>query len=163
MLTFVGGNQHAVDDLASAMLLARDREGVEGISMLGGEPVAHLGGAIALAERAQAASLSVMVYSGYTIDEIRASGARRLLDVTDVLVDGPYRRDQPEPRRRWVGSANQRVHLLTSRYSPDDPCWTRPNTLEIRIRDGELMVNGFPSPAAVAIWRRPTAARAGHD
>jgi anaerobic ribonucleoside-triphosphate reductase activating protein len=163
MLPFEGGTAYALDTLAEAMARARDDEGVEGISLLGGEPVAHFTGAIALAERARAAALSVMVYSGYTIEEIRAAGAGRLLDVTDVLVDGPYLRDRPEPRRRWVGSANQRVHLLTPRYAPDDPCWTRPNTLEIRLRGGEVTVNGFPAASAAPFWRRPPVARVGHD
>jgi hypothetical protein len=30
-----------------------------------------------------------------------------------------------------------------------------PNTLEIRLRDGELSVNGFPARSAVGLWKRP--------
>jgi anaerobic ribonucleoside-triphosphate reductase activating protein len=97
-----------------------------------------------------------MVFSGYTLAELRADpDAASLLALTDVLVDGRYDRNRPELRRRWVGSANQTVHLLTDRYAADDPCWTRPNTLELRLRGGELTVNGFPAPAAVGLWRRP--------
>ena len=78
-----------------------------------------------------------------------------LLQHTDLLVDGPYVRERPERLRRWIGSANQRLHFLTDRYRPDDPRFVQPNTLEIRYRDGELTVNGFPAPAAVGFWRRP--------
>jgi anaerobic ribonucleoside-triphosphate reductase activating protein len=70
-------------------------------------------------------------------------------------VDGPYLRDRPELRRRWIGSANQRVHFLTDRYRADDPRWLLPNTLEIRLRGPELTVNGFPARSAVGLWKRP--------
>ena len=80
-----------------------------------------------------------------------------LLAHTDILVDGPYLRDQPEKRRRWIGSANQQIHFLSERYRADDPRWLLPNTLEIRLDNGELSVNGFPARHAVGLWRRPRA------
>jgi anaerobic ribonucleoside-triphosphate reductase activating protein len=77
-----------------------------------------------------------------------------LLAHTDILVDGPYVRELPETRRRWIGSSNQQVHFLSDRYRADDPCWQLPNTLEIRLRGMELTVNGFPARSAVGLWRR---------
>jgi anaerobic ribonucleoside-triphosphate reductase activating protein len=74
-------------------------------------------------------------------------------------VDGPYFHDQPETRRRWIGSANQRVHFLSDRCAADDPRWLLPNTLEIRLRGPELTVNGFPARSAVGLWKRPHAAK----
>jgi anaerobic ribonucleoside-triphosphate reductase activating protein len=150
-LPFAGGTQLDLADVLTQL----DAIEVEGISLLGGEPFAHAEGASALAEAARGRGLGVMVYSGYTLDEIRRlpSPADRLLAATDLLVDGPYLRDQPETARRWVGSRNQRVHFLTARYSPDDPCWRRPNTLEIRVRGREVSVNGFPAPAAAGLWK----------
>ena len=82
-----------------------------------------------------------------------------LLAETDILVDGPYLREQPETRRRWIGSANQRVHFLSGRCSADDPRWLLPNTLEIRLRGPELTVNGFPARSAVGLWKRPGVVR----
>ena len=102
--------------------------------------------------------LTVMVFSGYTLGEARRlpdPAVADLLAHTDLLVDGPYRRDRPEARRRWVGSANQQVHFLTDRYRADDPRWLLPNTLEIRLDGGELSVNGFPARHAAGLWRRP--------
>ena len=103
-----------------------------------------------------------MVYSGFTREDLIARGdpaILELLDATDILVDGPYLRDRPEPSRRWVGSANQRVHFLTDRYRADDPRWLRPNTLELRLEGGVLTVNGFPSAPAVGLWRRPRSSK----
>jgi anaerobic ribonucleoside-triphosphate reductase activating protein len=99
-----------------------------------------------------------MVYSGFTLEEARARADPAIDDLlahTDLLVDGPYIRERPEPRRRWIGSANQRVHFFTDRYREDDPCWLLPNTLEIRLRGRELTVNGFPARSAVGLWKRP--------
>jgi anaerobic ribonucleoside-triphosphate reductase activating protein len=99
-----------------------------------------------------------MVFSGYTLAEARAlpdPAVADLLAHTDILVDGPYLREQPEARRRWIGSANQQIHFLSGRYRADDPRWLLPNTLEIRLDHGELAVNGFPARQAVGLWKRP--------
>jgi anaerobic ribonucleoside-triphosphate reductase activating protein len=164
MLPFEGGWEVGVDELAGQVGRAAEGEGVEGITLLGGEPMAQAEGLAALAKRVQGMGLSVMVFSGFTLEEIRASADPHALDLlghTDLLVDGPYLRDRPETRRRWVGSSNQRVHALTGRYKVDDPCWSRPNTLELRLSGGELTVNGFPATAAVGLWRRPRTRRPG--
>lgn len=128
---------------------------VEGISVLGGEPFAQADGVAALAEAARRRGLTVMVYSGYTLAELRARpepGVARLLAATDLLVDGRYDRAHPEPPpprgRRWIGSTNQGMHHLTAAYAPDDPRLRAPNTVELRWRDGALVVNGWPAGAA---------------
>ena len=163
-LPFDGGESRSIADLTADMTRARDEVGVEGITLLGGEPFAHAAGAAALAEAARGLGLSVMVFSGYTLDQLRHHpDAAELLARTDILVDGPYLRDQPDTERRWIGSCNQGVHFLTDRYRFDDQ-WRKRNTLEIRVRDGEVTVNGFPAGAAAALWkgwRRTTSAGAG--
>jgi anaerobic ribonucleoside-triphosphate reductase activating protein len=157
MLPFAGGQTLALGEVLAAIDRATE-QGIEGITLLGGEPLAHAVAAAPLARQVQARGLSVMVFSGYTLEEIqvRADAAENdLLAHTDILVDGPYRRELPETRRRWIGSANQRVHFLSSRYRADDPRWLLPNTLEIRLQGAELSVNGFPARSAVGLWRRP--------
>jgi anaerobic ribonucleoside-triphosphate reductase activating protein len=160
MLPFRGGTAVSVADLVKQVRVAAGEQGVEGVTLLGGEPMAHAAGAAVLAQEVRAVGLSVMVFSGYTLEAIRTipdPAVRDLLAFTDILVDGPYVRELPETRRRWIGSANQRVHFLSDRYRADDPCWRRSNTLEVRLRGAELTVNGFPAAAAVGLWRRPGA------
>lgn len=157
MLPFAGGQAMPLEELLADIVAARDEIAIEGITLLGGEPFAHAAGAADLAQRVQAAGLSVMIFSGYTLAELRAMSepaVGRLLSATDILVDGPYLREQPETRRRWIGSANQQIHFLTTRYQADDPRWLSPNTLEIRLASGELTVNGFPARHAADFWRR---------
>jgi anaerobic ribonucleoside-triphosphate reductase activating protein len=152
-LPFAGGQPTPL----SALLAQLDQAGdLEGVSLLGGEPFAHAAGAAALGREVRRRNLGIMVYTGYTLEQIRDlsdPAAAELLALTDLLVDGPYVREQPEAERRWIGSRNQRVHFLTDRYSPDDPCWRRRNTLEVRVRGGEVSVNGFPAAGAVGLWK----------
>jgi anaerobic ribonucleoside-triphosphate reductase activating protein len=158
MLPFAGGTCTPLAAVVAAIEEAARQEGVEGITLLGGEPLAHAGAAAALARAVRERGLSVMIFSGYTLEEARRlpdPAVADLLALTDILVDGPYLRDQPERRRRWIGSANQQIHFLTDRYRADDPRWLLPNTLEVRLRGREVSVNGFPARSAVGLWKRP--------
>jgi len=158
MLPFEGGQAVPAAEIVEQLRAAGD--GIEGITLLGGEPLAHAEGAAHLARVAQEMGLSVMVFSGWTLDEICGLAdphVHDLLNHTDILVDGRYLRELPETRRRWIGSANQQIHFLSERYYASDPCWQMPNTLEIRLVGSELSVNGFPARSAVGLWKRPAA------
>lgn len=129
---------------------------VEGITLLGGEPFAHAGLLHPVAEGARAMGRSVMVFTGYTLEALRASGAPAvigLLACTDLLVDGPYEASRRSQRRRWIGSDNQRLHFLSDRYDPGDPRFIEGNQVELRLRGGVLTVNGWPTLGARRIVR----------
>lgn len=154
-IPFRGGEAMPLSAVVRSLDAAPD---VEGITLLGGEPLAHAQGAAALAVAARARGLTVMVFTGYLLEDARAMAdpaVATLLAHTDILVDGPYVRESPDTARRWIGSTNQRIHFLTDRYRADDECWRQRNTLEIRVRDGEITVNGFPTPRAVGLWKTP--------
>jgi anaerobic ribonucleoside-triphosphate reductase activating protein len=162
MLPFAGGTAMPLGAVIGQIEAAAHEHDIEGVTLLGGEPFAHAADAAALARSVRRHSLSVMVFSGYTLEEARRlpdPAVAELLAHIDILVDGPYLRDRPETRRRWIGSANQHIHFLSDRYRADDPCWLLPNTLEIRLRGSELTVNGFPARLAVGLWQRPLGKR----
>jgi anaerobic ribonucleoside-triphosphate reductase activating protein len=156
-----GGEAFDIDALVARVHAAAAR-GVEGITVLGGEPFEQAQPLAALATHVHAAGLTVMVFSGFTLAELHARrDAAGLLAATDLLVDGRYDRTQPEPPppvgRRWIGSANQVIHHLTDAYSADDPRWRAPNTIEVRIARGgaAVVVNGWPSAEALRPRKRP--------
>ena len=157
-LPFKGGETKALPEMTEELIRAKAESGIEGITLLGGEPFAHVEAAIGLARTARELGLSVMIFSGYTLEQLREDHhAERdvydqLLALTDILVDGPYVREQPDAERRWVGSTNQRIHFLSDRYRFDEQ-WRKRNTLEIRVRGGEITVNGFPARDAVSLWK----------
>lgn len=161
-----GGEAVRVEDLAGELARVSAAQGLEGLTLLGGEPFAQAAGCAALAAAAHQLDLSVMVFSGYTLAQLRqhtAEAVQSLLAATDILVDGPYDHTQPETHRRWIGSSNQQVHFLTGRCDSDDPRWLQPNTLELRLIDGELTVNGFPAARARPLWRRPQSVVGGES
>jgi anaerobic ribonucleoside-triphosphate reductase activating protein len=155
-LPFQGGQSRPLGEILRLLDESREESGIEGITLLGGEPFAHAEGAAALAEAAQHRHLSVMVFTGYTLEQLQADsqpGIAKLLAHIDILVDGPYLRELPDSSRRWIGSTNQRIHFLSSRYHAEDPIWQQRNTLEIRVRGSEVLVNGFPAAQAVGLWK----------
>lgn len=136
--------------MVDKMMAAKATFGIEGITFLGGEPFLQAKGLAEVAAAAQAAGLSVMVFTGYTLEELALlapDGAQALLGATDVLVDGPYQAEQPDTTRSWVGSKNQRFHYLTARYSATiEPIENGMRDLEIRIdRNGTARINGWPT------------------
>ncbi len=142
MLAFKPADRRSPDELIAEAIAA----GVEGISLLGGEPFAQAAGLAVVAEGVRARGLSVMVFSGYTLAELREQGpaAARLLAATDLLVDGRYEAARRTLTRRYVGSDNQVLQFLSPRYTPEDPRLHAPNTLELRLRGGEITLNGWP-------------------
>jgi anaerobic ribonucleoside-triphosphate reductase activating protein len=147
-----GGREMTLAALTDRMRAAQAK-GVEGISVLGGEPFEQAAGVTDVARAAKALGLTVMVYSGYRLEELRARGedAAELLAEIDLLVDGRYDRAQPEPAppvgRRWLGSTNQRIHYFTSAYNAEDPRLREANTVEFHWSNGQLLVNGWPAGA----------------
>jgi anaerobic ribonucleoside-triphosphate reductase activating protein len=156
-IPFAGGEAMLLTEVLRHLDDARG-DGIKGITLLGGEPLAHAAASAALARCTRERGLTVMVFTGYTLEQARAQrnpDVDAVLAHTDILVDGPYVRELPDTTRRWIGSTNQRIHFLSDRYRADDPCWQERNTLEIRVRGDSVSVNGFPAPRAVGLWRKP--------
>lgn len=124
---------------------------LDGITFSGGEPMAQAG---ALADLCGALrrvrDLSIMSYSGYTLEHLRARrdpDVMRLLGALDILVDGPF---QPglQADLLWRGSSNQRIHLLTNRHRDLAGRLDGPSAgVEVVVRqDGSVFWSGVPSP-----------------
>lgn len=142
-----GGTKVSVPALFAKIVQAQKTHNIEGISVLGGEPMVQ---AESLAELfwliKTFTNLTIMVYSGYVMRDIQDKEA---LKYVDLLVDGPYDHAQPDTTRRWVGSKNQHQHFLTDAYDENDPQFLDETTVEIRIVKKEngkikLQVNGYP-------------------
>jgi anaerobic ribonucleoside-triphosphate reductase activating protein len=143
MLPFEPKQQMSVAELAADIA----RHDVEGVSFLGGEPMSQAPALAELAELVRARGLTVMIFSGWTLPELHAMqdpAVERLLAATDLLVDGRYEESLRTTERRWIGSTNQVMHFLSDAYRPEDPRFSAPNHLEIRLAGGTLSLNGWP-------------------
>lgn len=126
-------------------------EEVEGLSLLGGEPTAQAAALAPLAAGVRAAGRTVMLYTGFALEALRARrdpDLDALLAACDLVVDGPYVEARRTTTRRWIGSDNQRLHFLTDAYRPDDPRFAARNTVEFHVSADRIVVNGFPVTGA---------------
>ena len=151
-----GGRVVEVKELASQM---NDATGIEGVTFLGGEPFEQAEALAELGSRVRAAGLSVLTFSGYEYDVlVNASRSHwdELLAVTDLLIDGPFDRSQPDAERPWVGSRNQGFRFLSPRYLHlAEQMNTISDGLEVRItRDGRVRINGMCSDTFLRSVRR---------
>jgi anaerobic ribonucleoside-triphosphate reductase activating protein len=93
---------------------------LDGITLTGGEPVDQAKALSGLLDQlyTERPDWNTLLYSGYTLEEIlgRDEPARRLLRLTDILVDGPFQKDVPASHS-LAGSGNQQVHYLSPRGS----------------------------------------------
>jgi anaerobic ribonucleoside-triphosphate reductase activating protein len=144
------GTSVSVAELVEEIEEARGRHGIEGITVLGGEPLEQMGAVTALCEEVAAKGLGVIVFSGYRLEEARAlPGFSGLWRVVDTLVDGRYDRDRPEPPhelggRRFIGSRNQELHHRSDRYR-DPEWWHGAPRVEVDVgSDGSLRLHGEP-------------------
>jgi anaerobic ribonucleoside-triphosphate reductase activating protein len=102
-----------VDVLVEALLdpIGEPRDGV---TVLGGEPMAQPDGLAALLLRLKARGMHTVVYTGYTLEALARRSepdVRRALELTDLLIDGPYVAALAGSAGEWKGSRNQRLIL----------------------------------------------------
>ncbi|GAA0460246.1 hypothetical protein Ade02nite_14470 [Paractinoplanes deccanensis] len=128
----------------------------DGLTISGGEPFAQADAVAALiAAVRERRDLSVMSYTGYTLEHLRAHGSpgqHRLLGSLDLLVDGPYLAHR-QAALRWRGSANQRLHFLTGRHAGlrDAPDHSAGLQIEVAA-DETVRWLGVPAVAGFRQW-----------
>ena len=93
---------------------------VEGLTLLGGEPMEPVNQAALLPfvqrVKARFPHKTVWCYTGYTLEQLQdtthpvcTSDTASLLSLIDVLVDGRFEQDKKDIRLRFRGSSNQRI------------------------------------------------------
>ena len=85
-----------------------------GVTLSGGEPFAQAASLCAVAQGVQSKGKTVITYTGYTFEDLwqRAQSdpwTARLLELTDVLIDGPYVEELRDLELLFRGSSNQRL------------------------------------------------------
>ena len=119
------------DSVIQEILAACDRPYIDGLSVLGGEPLESENQECVLSLlrefRARFPQKSVWFYTGFTLDsELGAVGSRadtpilqEILSLVDVLVDGRYDASKRDLSLRFRGSSNQRIIDMKK---TTDPC-----------------------------------------
>jgi len=137
------GKKYSVEDLFAQII---NQPGIEGVTFLGGEPFEQAQELAVLSEKIKLAGLSVVCFTGYTIEELKInndSSTSSFLNNIDLLIDGGFEKEKFDISRPWVGSSNQRYLYLTDFYGENDINACK-NKIEARISsDGRLEINGM--------------------
>lgn len=101
-------------DLENQILADLAHPAVQGLSLLGGEPFLNTGPCLSVTRRLRTelgASKDIWAWTGYTFEQLvhGSDDKRALLEQVDVLVDGPYRREERDHTLAFRGSRNQRL------------------------------------------------------
>lgn len=137
-----GGGTVDTADLA-LQILTQD-EPIDGVTISRGEPFQQPQALGDLLGRLESGNLSRLVFSGYTLDELRQFPAGPgILRHVDVLIAGRYQ-PQNHQAANLLGSSNQTVHLLTDRHTMHEFQQT-PNMEVIIHADGTITMSGIRS------------------
>lgn len=87
---------------------------LDGVTFSGGEPFCQAARLAWLGEEFRKTGLNIVTYSGYTFEQLLEgatpeNGWRELLEVTDLLVDGPFVKHLRDLTLKFRGSSNQRI------------------------------------------------------
>lgn len=115
----LGGELAPIDDL---VLWLKTLDDVEGLTISGGEPLQQRTPLINLLWRVRSEThLSVLLFTGFTLDEItRMPAGRAFLALADVLLAGRYDQTQLRAAPGLAGLPGKTTHLLTDRYTLAD-------------------------------------------
>ncbi len=82
-----------------------------GVTFSGGEPFAQAEAFAQLAQLLKSEGYEVASYTGYTFERLLTGtpAQRQLLEMLDVLIDGPYLQQQRSLELSFRGSRNQRI------------------------------------------------------
>ncbi len=108
---FDGGYMSDTDNILKAI---KENPMLQGVTFSGGEPFMQCRPLTALAKECHKLGLNIMVYTGYTFENLLAGFKenpqwKELLENTDILVDGPFILQQRSLMLHFRGSKNQRI------------------------------------------------------
>src|SRR5262245_41501891 len=101
-------------------LLAPDGEPRDGVTILGGEPFLQPKGLLALMRSLKQRDQHITLYTGYTLDDLVCRNNQtisQILELTDILIDGPFVKELSDNAGEWVGSTNQRLIFRPALYA----------------------------------------------
>ncbi|NTV89967.1 MAG: anaerobic ribonucleoside-triphosphate reductase activating protein [Clostridiales bacterium] len=109
--SFEGGTE---TDIGKLLQEIRRNPLLDGITLSGGEPFEQADKLGELAEEVKKLGLNVITYSGYTFEHLKEHFTdredwKRLLQATDILIDGRFELKKKSLLLKFRGSSNQRI------------------------------------------------------
>ena len=127
----------SLEELMAVIKEAKTRFEIEGVTYSGGEPTCQQNLPL-LTKEIKSLGLGVISFTGKMYKDDSA-----ILDGCDVVLDGSFKADLPETKRRLLGSENQRIICLTERYKDCINIWFADHNKVVEISVGsEIIANG---------------------
>lgn len=116
---------------------------LEGITILGGEAFDQYDELLNLVKKIRRTELSIILYTGYSIKELKNSNKTDIFNLIDVLITGRYEEDKRNINSGGlVGSYNQEIFFYSKKYSKND--LVELNESEVSIdENGKISIYGY--------------------
>ncbi len=87
---------------------------LSGVTFSGGEPFCQAEALAELADEIKKRNLDIVTFTGYTYEELKVMAEKDtavsdLLNKTDLLIDGPFLKEEKDLTLQFRGSRNQRI------------------------------------------------------
>ena len=140
MWTFKPHKLFHVEELAEKI---KSINGIEGITLIGGEPIHQSLELVKLVMEIKKLGLSVVLFTGFEFSELASEHEIKLWEMSDIVICGRYEENRRNIYLQWRGSENQEVIFNTKVY--EKYSLVEGNYCEINIdKNGELTISGFP-------------------
>ncbi|MDO6524344.1 anaerobic ribonucleoside-triphosphate reductase-activating protein [Motilimonas sp. 1_MG-2023] len=87
-----------------------------GLSLSGGDPLHpnNLDAILDLVQQVKARTQGkdIWCWTGYTLSNL-SPAQQKVVELVDVLIDGPFEQELADPSLKWRGSSNQIIHTLS--------------------------------------------------
>lgn len=108
---FAGGYDCSINKILKAI---DENPLLDGVTFSGGEPVCQSAGFLALGKELVKRGLNILMFTGYTFEQLQMmktedANLGQLLEITDILIDGPYVEAERDLTLSFRGSRNQRI------------------------------------------------------
>ncbi len=114
MWSFKSKFEYSIDALISKIIETKD---IEGVTILGGEPFDQYEELLKLVKAIKKIHLSIILYTGYEIQELNNDNKTAVFDYIDILISGRFIENLKTMEGGLVGSSNQKISFFTDLYS----------------------------------------------
>ena len=127
----------SLDELIKIISEAKEEFGIEGVTYSGGEPTLQQNLSV-LTDKIHDLGLGVISFTGKRYEDVK-----EVLGNCDIVLDGAFDESCLETERKLLGSKNQRIIELSSRYTEVIESWFKKEnaTVDVNLND-KIIFNG---------------------
>lgn len=124
-------------ELINIVIEAKNKFGIEGITLSGGEPSLQVG-LKHFNNEVRKLGLGIIMFSGKNKNLLD----KELIESVDLLIDGPFIEEQLDNNRILLGSMNKQLSFITDRYKIDENYFYNPISIEEVTAEDYIFING---------------------